>query len=667
MKTTLTFEKISMPAAHLGGENPLPDLQIADLHSSMEVDDSVSPEEARYFEYGKVNGSLPYRKQDQYDREKEERSFEAVVLENDHLKAVFFPQFGGKLWSLYDKDGKRQLLHVNPVFQPANLAIRNAWTSGGVEWNFGMTGHSPMTLSPLHTAVWHRADGTPVLRMYEWERIREVSYQMDCFLPEDSRFLFVRVRLSNATDREVPVYWWSNIAVNETEDTRVLAPAAEAFCFDYTRKMSKREVPMYHGVDGSYTTRISRAMDLFFDIPASRRKWETALDGKGEGLIQTSTDRLQGRKLFLWGTNPGGRHWQEFLSQPGEAYLELQAGLAKTQMEHLPMPAGDRWEWLEAYGAMKADPSLVHGEDWKAACMSVEEQLEKALPRKQLEEELKRLDAETVSEKPIRNGSGWGALELQRKGLSDTFPGEAARFLPESMGEEQHPWLQLLEEGVFPETDPSEAPAAYLTQAEWIPLLLKAAEGGSDHWHSWLQLGVMYCAQGQRDKARDAFERSLQRKDNAWARRNLAVLDQLEGAASKAADELLEAAELLPDPSLALECGEALIEAGRWSDFIRFYDQLPEAVQKRGRLRALLARAKMEEGDLNKAQAILEEGLVISDIREGETLLSDLWIGLHALRIAKEENVPVDDALRERARKAFPVPRELDFRMTVEE
>ena len=77
------------------------------------------------------------------------------------------------------------------------------------------------------------------------------------------------------------------------------------------------------------------------------------------------------------------------------------------------------------------------------------------------------------------------------------------------MGEEQHPWLQLLEEGVFPETDPSEAPAAYLTQAEWIPLLLKAAEGGSDHWHSWLQLGVMYCAQGQRDKARDAFERSL--------------------------------------------------------------------------------------------------------------------------------------------------------------
>ena len=69
-------------------------------------------------------------------------------------------------------------------------------------------------------------------------------------------------------------------------------------------------------------------MDLFFDIPASGRKWEAALDGSGTGLVQTSTDRLQGRKLFMWGSGSGGRHWQEFLSAPGRAYLEIQAGLA---------------------------------------------------------------------------------------------------------------------------------------------------------------------------------------------------------------------------------------------------------------------------------------------------------------------------------------------------
>ena len=52
----------------------------------------------------------------------------------------------------------------------------------------------------------------------------------------------------------------------------------------------------------------------------------------------------------------------------------------------------------------------------------------------------------------------------------------------------------LLHEGVFPNIEPDCAPAAFLTQPEWIPLLEKAAETTSDHWHTWFQLGVMYCA-----------------------------------------------------------------------------------------------------------------------------------------------------------------------------
>ena len=46
----------------------------------------------------------------------------------------------------------------------------------------------------------------------------------------------------------------------------------------------------------------------------------------------------------------GGRHWQEFLAQKGCAYIELQAGLAKTQLEHLPMKGGETISWLESYG-----------------------------------------------------------------------------------------------------------------------------------------------------------------------------------------------------------------------------------------------------------------------------------------------------------------------------
>ena len=63
------------------------------------------------------------------------------ILENDILRATFLLGFGGRLWSLFHKPAGRELLTVNPTIQFANLALRNAWFSGGVEWNIGTIGH----------------------------------------------------------------------------------------------------------------------------------------------------------------------------------------------------------------------------------------------------------------------------------------------------------------------------------------------------------------------------------------------------------------------------------------------------------------------------------------------------------------------------------------------
>ena len=59
-----------------------------------------------------------------------------------------------------------------------------------MEWNVGVFGHSPFTTAPLFTAKLSLPDGTPVLRMYEYERIRQVTWQMDFWLGEEDRFLF---------------------------------------------------------------------------------------------------------------------------------------------------------------------------------------------------------------------------------------------------------------------------------------------------------------------------------------------------------------------------------------------------------------------------------------------------------------------------------------------
>ncbi len=670
MSSTLTFETLRMPGANLGGENPLPPIQAApDLHNLIQFDDSVPEEDRAYFNYGKVAGILPYRIQDEFDRDQQPRDFPCAVLENKHLRAVFFPQYGGKLWSLYDKDHQRHLLHVNPVFQPCNLALRHAWTSGGVEWNIGMTGHTPYTLSPLHATSLKLDDGTPVLRMYEWERIRQVSYQIDAYLPEDSRFLFVRVRLRNTSGREMPIYWWSNIAVDETPGTRVLAPAEKAYCFGYAGKMTKRPVPNWDDIDHSYTTQVPSSMDIFFDIPSSNRKWEAALDEEGKGLVQTSTDRLQGRKLFMWGNSAGGHHWQEFLAAPGKAYLEIQAGLAHTQMEHLPMPADACWQWLEAYGYLESDPEKVHGE-WETACQTAEADLEKSLPRAFMEEELQRVSSalDVAAAEPFQKGSGWAALELRRMGEGDCFPGEKAAFGAETMGADQQPWLSLLETGVFPNQDPSETPAAFLTQKEWIPLLEKAASSTSDHWHTWFQLGVAYDAQGDLEAAKKAFETSMARTPNGWALRCLAVLDLFDKKVEEAADKYREAYRLLPILPLAIECGNALLRAKKYAELDEFFRSLPEAFAKNGRIRAQQADAALCRKDFDGAQRILEDqDLLVADMREGERLLSDLWFRLHLGRLSTLLGVAEpDDAFKARVRKEYPVPKWLDYRMSAD-
>jgi len=63
--------------------------------------------------------------------------------------------------------------------------------------------------------------------------------------------------------------------------------------------------------------------------PGGERLFIAALDDRGIGLAQTATAAMGGRKFFYFGTAPGGRHWMDYLTLPGEGdYIELQSGIA---------------------------------------------------------------------------------------------------------------------------------------------------------------------------------------------------------------------------------------------------------------------------------------------------------------------------------------------------
>jgi hypothetical protein len=677
----LRFETMLMNGAAFPQENPLPPLLGTNTASAAVADDAVSLE--AYADRGWEGSMLPYAIQDRYDRVREQRPFKAAVLENEHLKATFMLELGGRLWSLLDKRTGKDLLHVNPVFQPANLAVRDAWFSGGVEWNISIIGHSPFTCAPMFAARVNDETSRPVLRMYEWERVRRVPFQIDCWLSDTSPQLFARVRIVNPHDYTIPMYWWSNIAVDEKPDVRVISPANNAYRHDYDGKLISHDVPIYQGIDVSYPARRPGAADLYFRIPEGQRHWITALNGEGRGLVQTSTERLHGRKMFNWGSGPGGRQWQTFLAEPGHAYIEIQGGLARTQGEYVAMPGKTEWSWLEAYGPLQADPKAVHSANWDEAWREVDQKLEATIPRAFLATELKRTEAlaDKAPDEIIQTASGWGALERKRRAAAGepSVNRPAMPFPDTTLGGEQQPWLTLLETGKLPSRDPSQGIGTFMVQPEWHKLLEASAKGAAKgDWLTLVHLGVMRFRANDRAGAIAAWKESIAARPTAYAYRNLAVMATHSNAEKKQAlseteiDQAvalwLKAAELAPQLApLAIEVGESLLRMGRYDAVIEFVDSRPPEVAKEGRMHLLKAQASLMRGqaaDMPFVEAFFKSDVQIANVREKEVSLSELWFDLQAKVVETKRGRPLSEDERVALRKELPPPSRFDFRMS---
>jgi tetratricopeptide (TPR) repeat protein len=664
--TTLRTSSLVMPSGQLGPVNPLPPLfGPADVHAAV-TGDELDAEMRRGLEYGRATSVLPYLMQDGYDRALDEAEHPTAVLENDLMRAEFLLDLGGRLWSLIDKRSGRELLYRNPAFRPANLALRNAWFAGGVEWNLGTTGHWPLTCSPLHAIAIERNDREPALRMYEYERMRGLIVEIEASLPERQPLLTVRITIRNPRDTEVPVYWWSNIAVPEADDVRVVAPASSAWQFEYDQaRISRRPFPTIGDVDRSYTTRSRDAADYFFDLGSTPTPWIAALDAAGCGLFQASTSRLRGRKLFLWGSGRGGRHWQRWLTDGGGEYLEIQAGLARTQLEHLPMPAATEWSWVEAYGLAEADRRAVHGADWRPAVEAAARAIDSGQVAKVLEAESVRDRSDDRIIAGLQRASGFGALEDERRRRAGEPPLSSARtpFDPSDIGPDEQWWAAALRGEALP-SDPAAAPLGYQSDPAWL-----AVAEAADGWAARLHEGVIHAAAGELDDAERAWRASVASADNAWAWRALAALHAHRGEDDRAAEAYGRALELQPTLApLIIETMRFLIGAHRPAAALTVLER-HGVHPTHGRIRLLEARAALDAGDLARCGRLLEAGIEVPDLKEGEESLDALWLDYQARRLASADGVRPDadgavpGRYLARAAEDFPPPPEYDFRM----
>jgi hypothetical protein len=352
----------------------------------------------------------------------------------------------------------------------------------------------------------------------------------------------------------------------------------------------------------TYPLRHPRAVDYFFEPLAGERSWIASVDGSGNGLVQASTERLQGRKLFVWGQGDGGRRWQEWLSPglEGDGYAEIQAGLARTQMEHLKLPAATSWTWLEAYGRLSMDAGAAHAEDWQTARRAGARALGPVLDELPGRE---KAWLEVVDSAPVERlavGSGWGALELKRTGWTVSA---GTPFGEDTLTARERAWLPLLD-GQLPAED--DVPDG--TLVAWRELL----EQAEDNWLVWYHRGVARHYHGDVDGAIEAWRRS---GDNPWALRNLGVVT---GELVYYERAVALRPELVP---LVAEAVAAALDTD-----VPLAERLLADTPDDPRIQLLRVRHALETGDPGSAHDLLAAGIQLATVREGANPLTDYWL-----------------------------------------
>lgn len=661
---SIRISSLTLPGSTRLEENRLP--QFRAVPESPVCNDSELLEPERH-NYGYQVGRrvLPYRMQDVYDRSREPVTLKTIELENDCLKAVFLAEYGMRLYSLYDKVLGRELLFRNPVFQMANLALRDAWFSGGIEWNFGQMGHAFTTCSPVYAAVCREPGGEEFLRCYEYEACKRMYWQVDFHLPEHARELTAYFRFVNPLDEAVPFYWWTNTAVPEEPRARVFSGNKEIIYKKILETRPGGERILAHGSmpfpggmqkDASYPGSFQSSNEYFFQNehdPA--QTWEAVCYADGSCFFERSSPRLRYRKMFCWGNHKGGRHWKDFLSDPGKgAYLEIQAGVAPTQSHGLDIPANTEWDFVQIFGG--ADGAAEWNEsEWEAGCRGMYRILDERVPQQRVEQSLEeyRACADLPVQEILQCGSGLGALEQARGGVAP----EGLLFPEQTIGPQEQPWLELLRTGNLPDVPPYRWEGRFLTDLRWLPLLERAAQSGNTT--AAVLIGVLLTENSRREEARGWFERA---GDDPLALRCLA---QLEEDPDRACDLMSRALGLLGDEvtrEYAQEYLQFLTQAGRLQQAWDFYDALDASLQAYERVRLYVLSAALKLGKIDFLDEQYSHPFAV--VREGEREYTGGYFTYQAWKDLPEgQDCPTEEQIRQKWEENR-VPDFIDFRLS---
>src|SRR5436189_320704 len=136
-----------------------------------------------------VGRIYPYYRFDGYTDKAIQKEWKVVELENDYIKVMILPEIGGKIWAAIEKSTGKSFLYYNHVVKFRDVAMRGPWTSGGIEPNYGIIGHTPNCATPVDYTTLKKDDGSVSCIIGVLDLLTRTPWRLEINLPKDKAYL----------------------------------------------------------------------------------------------------------------------------------------------------------------------------------------------------------------------------------------------------------------------------------------------------------------------------------------------------------------------------------------------------------------------------------------------------------------------------------------------
>ena len=278
-----------------------------------------------------MNKIYPYFRFDGYTNTPVQKEWKVVEMENDYIKVTVMPEVGGKIWSAIEKSTGKSYVYNNHVVKFRDVGMRGPWTSGGIEPNYGIIGHTPNCATPVDYTTVRKPDGSVSCIIGVLDLLTRTSWRIDINLPKDKAYLTTTSFWYNSSPIEQPYYTWMNTGLPAKGNLEFIYPGTK-----------------YIGHSGEYNDwpinkengkNISFYEQNDFGGPKSYHVFGKYTDFFGGyyhdedfGMARYSNrDDKAGKKIWIWGLSRDGMIWEKLLTDTDGQYVEVQSGRSFNQ------------------------------------------------------------------------------------------------------------------------------------------------------------------------------------------------------------------------------------------------------------------------------------------------------------------------------------------------